>query len=574
LSGEDAGQGGGGAPKALDGRIAANAMIVMGATVISRVTGYFRELLIPARFGAGAVADAYYAAFKLPDFMFNLLIGGAISAALVPILSGSISKGEEKEGWAAVSRFINAVMAAAAVISVLGAVFAPQLVTILLPGYSPDVPEQLEILRLTARLTRVLFPSVAFLMLAGFANSVLYSYQRFTAAAFGPALYNVLCVLSILALSGGDEASYYNVDRVVYGIMASALAYFLFQASFAMKNIRGNYVPTLNLRHRGFVRLVLIAVPALVASSVLHVNILVATYFASLYGEGTLARFNLADRTWQLPFGIIASSVGIALLPVLSGKMAKGDVGGFNEDLTRGLRSALFLIIPTAAGLASLSGLVVRAMWQNSAKVSEAALDQTAAMLACFCVALCAQSANTILNRAFYACNRTLTPMLCGVCVIGLNIALNFAFYGLHRAGALEAVGAAAMPLAYSAACCANTVLLATLLGRRVQGLSVFGGSGGFFARVGASAAAMSAALLAAWARLPKGWVVGEFSAGLRARQVAAFGALAALGAAVYFAAALLLKTPEALFVTGAAKGRALKLLRKAGLGRQRKKVG
>ncbi|MDR1060274.1 MAG: murein biosynthesis integral membrane protein MurJ [Clostridiales bacterium] len=521
-------------------RLATDAYIVMGATVLSRLTGFFREMLIPAKFGVGYVADVYEMAFRFPDLMFNLLIGGAISAALIPVLSGSISKGEEREGWQAVSRFINLTMALTVAICIAGSVFSEQLVMFVAQGWDPADPVELEMIRMTARLTRILFPSVAFLMLAGFANSVLYSYQRFAAAAFGPALYNVLCVFSIAFLSSGDSAAYYNVERVVVGVMLSAFSYFVFQTLCALRNIRNRYVLSFDARHAGFRRLFSYAAPALVSSSLLQVNAIVTSSFSSLFAKGSLIALRMADRTWQMPLGIIAQSMGIALLPNLSGRMARGDEAGYRGALVQGLKSVLLLTVPISAAFFVLSRQIMRALFQTSGRVTEPDIAVTALILSCYATSLVTQSVATILTRAFYARNETKVPMVLGMLAIALNIALSVAFYYLTP------FGLNGMAVAYSVSSLANAGLLAALLGRKAPSLGLVAALRPFLAKTFAAAGIMSALLALGNRLVPRGWVMAEaVSAPLKIRQLAVLGANAAVGAAVYFALLTAFGLPE-----------------------------
>ena len=531
-------------------RLAVDASIVMGATMISRITGFFREMLIPAKFGVGIVSDVYDVAFKFPDLMFSLLIGGAISAALVPVLSGSISRGEEGEGWQAISRFINLTMAITLVVCVLGIVFSERLVVLFAQGWDPAIAEDAIKIEMAARLTRVLFPSVAFLMLAGFANSVLYSYQRFASAAFGPALYNILCIASIAFLSGGGPEDYYHVDRVVYGVMLSSLTYFIFQTAWAYKNIKGNYAPRFDIRHKGFRRLFGIALPSLISSSVVQINTMVSASFSSRFEAGSIIAMRMADRTWQMPYGIIAQSIGIALLPNLSGKYANGDLSGYKKLLTSGLRYTLLLAIPVFAACITLSNLIMRKLFFNSGRMAESDVALTASILVFYSSALITQSINTILVRAFYACNETRTPMLTGVSIIGLNILLSVAFYYLTD------IGVRGMAFAYAISSFVNVILLVILLNRKLPGLNALGGQGLYFLKTGGAAAIMASVLYLIGRAAPGGFVTGPFSLALKLRQILALGANAAAGALIYFGLLAAFRLPEVNEIAGYIKNR------------------
>jgi putative peptidoglycan lipid II flippase len=209
-------------------RLTVTAAIVMSSIVLSRLTGFFREILIPNMLGTNTVGDAYAIAFRITGLMYDMLVGGAIAAALIPILSGYLARKEEEDGWKVVGTFINVVLVAMVFVSILGMVFAPQIVDIAAWGMKKNA----EARSLAVSLTRILFPSVAFLMLAGITNGVLNSYQKFAAAAYGPSIYNIGSVLSILLLSR------FGVKIVAVGLMCSSCIYFLVQLGFAWKNFR------------------------------------------------------------------------------------------------------------------------------------------------------------------------------------------------------------------------------------------------------------------------------------------------------------------------------------------------
>jgi len=534
-------------------RLAINASIVMGATIMSRLTGFVREMLIPARFGVGHVADMYDVAFKFPDLMFNLLIGGAFSAALIPVFSGSISKGEEKEGWDAISKFMNAVIVLMVVICVVGSIFSRQLVSIIAAGWDPNNPEELEMIIVASRLTRVIFPSVAFLMMAAFANSVLYSYQRFASAALGPALYNVLCISSISLLSTQNPDEYYGVERVVYGVMLSSLAYSLFQLRFAFKNIKGNYVFRIKLKDKGFQRVFGLAVPSMISSSVIQINTMITTGFGSLFAFGSIAAIRMADRTWQMPLGIIAQSMGVALLPTLSGEIVNDDRTGYKKTLAQGVKTVLLLTIPCAMACIILNSMIMRTLFQFSRKVTEEDIRLTATILIFYSTSLITQSVNTILTRAFYACNETMLPMMTGVSIIALNILLSAAFYFVTPFGVFG------MALAYSISSVVNTVLLVKFLTKRFSGLNLTEGMLGFLKSVVIAVAAMSAVLICYRALLPNSLIIGEFSIVLKVKQVVTLMAAAIIGAGVYLFIISKMRIEEYALVAGMLKSKILR---------------
>ncbi|HEX9060775.1 MAG TPA: lipid II flippase MurJ, partial [Clostridia bacterium] len=266
--------------KTQNGKLAKAAMIVMSSIILSRITGFLRVVLIPYRMGVSKTADAYNIAFLLPDLMFNLLVGGAIASALIPVLSGYIENKKEKEGWVSVSSFLNSIMLGIAVFCILGAIFTPQIIPVVAPGFkSKGIETQL----LAINLTRVLFPSVSFLMLAGLCNGVLNSYRRFASAAYGPCIYNLGSAASIF-IFGSKNAQ--DVQKVAYGVLASAFIYFVFQLVFTIKHLRF-YRPSIHFKERGFIDLVKLAVPSLLSSSIVQLNVIISASFVTLFRDGS-----------------------------------------------------------------------------------------------------------------------------------------------------------------------------------------------------------------------------------------------------------------------------------------------
>jgi putative peptidoglycan lipid II flippase len=436
--------------------VGAAALIVMSSIVVSRITGFFREMLVPNFFGIGQVADAYSIAFKITGLMYDLLVGGAIAAALIPVLTGYIEKNEQEDGWKALSTFINVVFAAMAFTAAMGMVFAPWIVPFFARGFDKETSD------LTVSLIRILFPSVAFLMLAGISNGILNSYKRFAAAAYGPTIYNLGSIASIIFLSK------YSIKAVAFGVMCSAAVYFLFQLSFALKNLK-YYRLRVYFRHPGFNRLIRLAIPSLISSSIVQVNVVISSSFASLFGPGSVAALNIADRVWQLPYGIFAQGMGIAMLPTLSGRYAVGDLDEYRNILQKSLKTVLFFTIPSALGFVVLKYPLIKTILKFTHQVKEEGIENTGRILMFFSIALITHSIVAIINRGFYAVNDTKTPLFTGMGAIAVNFLFSFIFYTFFN----ESLAAGGMALAYSIASLINAAVLLALLNRKVGSLGL-----------------------------------------------------------------------------------------------------
>lgn len=436
------------------------AVIVMSSIVLSRITGFLREMLIAYKIGRNNFSDAYIIGFTIPDLMYNLLVGGAISAALIPFLSGHIEKGEEKEGWRAASTFINIIFIGIVILSIAGMVFAPQLLPVFNRKYMQQTPE---IQQLTVSVTRTLFPSVSFLMLAGICTGVLNSYRKFAAAAYGPTIYNIGSIISIMMFGAPDAA---GIKKVAAGVAASAAVYFAFQFLSAHKELK-HYRPVIRLKDNGFRNLFGQALPSIFSSSVVQINAIISISFVSLFAAGSVTAFRNANTTWQLPYGIFAMGIGTAMLPTLSRKLALGEIGEYRSLLMKSLKTVLFLSTPSAVAFIMLRYDIVSAIFSWGGQFKQSDVSHVAKILMVFSIAMITQSIVATMNRGFYAAGDTKTPLLVGIGTIFLNLFLGYVF---TRYTSMEAEG---MALSYSVISTVNAVMLLLLLNKKMKGIQL-----------------------------------------------------------------------------------------------------
>lgn len=525
------------------------AAIVMTALVVSRITGFIRQTLVPSIIGSNELGDAYDFAFKITDLMFYLLVGGSIAAALIPVLTGYIAKSKEKDGWTAVSTFMNTMFLAMLVLVILGIIFAPQIVPLLALGFSETQ------IKLIIDLTRILLPSVGIMMLAGMVNGVLNAYHRFSAAAYGPSLYNVLCAFSIIFLSR------ISIQAIAVGVLCSAMIYFLFQLAFALKNMK-YYRMVIDYKHPGSGMMFRLAVPSLLSSSIAQVNVFITSMFTTLYPVGSVVALNIADRIWQTPYGIFAQGMGIALLPTLAEDYASDKLNEFKRILIKGLKTVMLLTVPSAAALAVLSKPLIE-FFKFSAKFDAKSMATAQSILMFFTIALLAHSILTILIRAFYAANDTKTPLFTGIVEILINIG---GAYLLYR---YTDLGAGGMALSYSVAGVVNAALLFYLLNKKLNGL----GLKKFF--VFSLKAIISAVLMSAVIYLLN--KILNIDAVLLNYETAAAGQIikakffeilflginATVGIAVYFGAMILMKAEEASYIYDSFKNKIKRIFKR-----------
>jgi putative peptidoglycan lipid II flippase len=461
-------------------------------------------------------------AFKITDLMFNLLIGGAISAALIPALSGYIARKDEEDGWKTIGTFINTILMIMAGISILGVIFSPQIVNVLAPGFSSASKE------LTVSLIRILFPSVSFIMLAGLLNGVLNSYQRFAAAAYGPIVYNLGSIASILFLYR------YGVQFAAFGVMCSAIIYFLFQLSFAWKNLK-YFRFKLFIHHSGVKGLFKLAIPSLLASSIIQVNVIISASFASGFALGSIALLTNANDTWQLPYGIFAGSVAIAILPMLSHKYAMGDIVDFRNIISKGLRNVLMINIPAMVAFVVLAQPIISVIYKWSDKVN---VNATGYVLMFYSLALITQSILAVISRAFYAVNDTKTPLYMGICTIIINVSLCVIFNNTTT------LGVSGIALAFSLSSAFNAFSLLFILSRK-KGLFSLRSLKSFLIKVCIASLVMGIVLFTTDKFVPVDFAA-KFSSSQKLKEVTFLIIEIVSGLLIYFGIAYALRLDEA----------------------------
>jgi putative peptidoglycan lipid II flippase len=419
----------------------------MIALILSKLTGQIREMLIPGRIGYGWVSDAYILGFMVPDLIYQLLVGGSIQAAITPTLSGAISNRDERKTWRSVSIFINVTSIVMLAAVLIGEVLIPYA----LPLFSGDKSQQT--IDLAISVSRVLFPQVFFMMLAALSIGVLNAYKKFTAASLGPVVYN-LCVVVSMILFGNKTQE--GVVKVAAGVMISACIYFLMQFFFSRREFR-NYRLTFEMKDKGFRRLVKLAVPTLISASIVQLNLIILSAFTNFYSDGSLTSLRFAITTWQLPYGVFAVAIGSVMLPTLAGHFAKKDVKACSKTLTKSLRNALFLTIPSAIIFAMLSNEVIRGIFQWGAGLTAENIDLTSRMLSWYCIAMVCHTIIFIQNMSFYAVGRTKIPLINGIITLVTNTLFCYVFTTFTPFGVIS------MPIAFALSSIISVVLLYSL---------------------------------------------------------------------------------------------------------------
>jgi len=430
-------------------KVTGAAGIIMFATLLSRVTGFLRTYLIYAVMKPGGYSDEFILAFSLPDIMFNLLAGGAIAAALIPVLSSLISKGNEEDAWKALSTFLNISMMALLVMEVVFLFWTDGILNLVAAGYKNGKGDK----EMLVNLTRRLLLNVPFMMLAGQCNGILNSYKKFAAAAFGPVVYN-LCTILGIGLFGAT-----NVYTTAWAIVGSAAIFFMIQMASTWKHFKQFHF-RIEIQQPAFRRMMKLAVPSLASSSIVEFNNVVARGFATFFDKGMLTLLNNANRTWQLPMGIFAQSVGIAMLPTLSAHHAANDKDAFRRLFNRGIRAVFLICLPIAMIMVVQNDQIMRVLFKWGTLPEEDVFYGGIALLG-YAAALISASLLGLTIRAYYAMHDSLTPLLNGLLGIAVNYGFNVLF---HR---LTNFGIAGTALAYTITSYVNMFILLVLFSQK-----------------------------------------------------------------------------------------------------------
>ena len=391
--------------------LAAAALIVGAASLASRLMGVFRDLLLASTFGAGASLDTYYAAFRWPDLLYNLLVLGALSAGFIPVFTEYLERKGEGEARALAQRVFSFMGLAMIILSVLLALLMPWLVPIVTHGFS------LEQQQTVITLSRIMCLSPVFLGLSAVMGGVLQARRRFIAFAVAPVLYNLGIIIGILFF-----APSMGIQGVAWGVVLGALMHCLAQASVAYSlGLRKIVAPSWT--DEGLRRIGKLMIPRTAGLAVSQVNLLIILSLASSLPAGSIAVFNLANNIQTLPLGLFGISFAIAAFPKLSQAMAKQDEQTFREAFISAARQILFYVIPITGLFLMLRAQVVRIILGQGAFSWDDTI-RTADTLAVLAVSLPFQTLIPLLARGFYAKQDTWKPVIVGIGAELINITL------------------------------------------------------------------------------------------------------------------------------------------------------
>ncbi|WP_421951921.1 murein biosynthesis integral membrane protein MurJ [Pelagibacterium sp.] len=493
-----------------------NTMSVGGLTLLSRIFGFVRDALIAAVLGIGPAADAFQAAFRLPNLFRRLFAEGAFNTAFVPMFSGALETDGADAAKKLAGRIMSWLVAAILIVTILAEIFMEPIMTVFVPGFVGD-PEKFA---LTVFLSRIMFPYLACMSLMAAYGAILNSLGKFFAAAFAPVLLNlvniaVLVPLAIWTLENpADVAFWLGVAAMAGGIAQLALVFFTIR--------RAGFLPAIGMpRYTDEVRRFwLLALPAIAAGGIIQINVFVGTVIAS-QADAAIAIIANADRLYQLPLGIIGIAIGTVLLPELSRHLSSGREVEARASQSQALQLSMVLTLPAAVALFVLAEPIVRVLFERGAFDAAATVAVSHTLMG-FSLGLPAFVLVRVLQPGFFSRKDTKTPtLIAGVSLI-VNIAVSLTLFP-H----LEHIGIA---LATATSAWVNVGLLVLFLARR-----------GHFRLEGREGMALSGTLGVAIAMGLALWALSLFAAPAFAPgfffplQTLALLMICALGAVLYF---------------------------------------
>ncbi len=474
------------APVSTDVILARAALVLLLGNVLSRVLGLVREQTIAYLFGVSGAASSFVAASQVPTMVFDLLLGGAVTAALVPVFADYARNNRE------FSALFGAMLALAAV--VLGAmvlalsIFAEPLVRVLVPGFASQAANQClisastataatgnneaaaDLLAQTVTLTRLALPAAAFLGLSGVVNAALYAGHKPHYPAFCAAVYNLSIIVTALALVGR-----FGIASLAVGVLVGSVGQLVFQAPGIW---RMGLRPRLALRHPGVPRILRLYAPVFAGLIITQLAIVLDRNLASCTGQDSIAAMNYATRLVQLPLGLVGTAIALAVLPLLAAAGGRADTADFRRILSQGIRLILMLMLPVFALMVIWHQPIVALVYERGAFDASDA-DATGLALLLYSLQLPLTGLDQLFIFAYYARKNTLTPVLVGILGIGFYLAVALPL--------LQTLGMPGLVLANTVQNSGHALVMLWLLRRLLGGV---GGAdfGAFFARIGASA--------------------------------------------------------------------------------------
>lgn len=420
------------------------------ATVLAKLCGLLRDSFIGAFFGTGSNADAYFAATKIPLLFFDVVIGGVISAAFIPVFNEYLEKSTKQCALEFANKFINVILVITGLMCICGIIFAPQLIEIITPGLSVDTK------LLAVRLSNILFPMIIFTGLAFSFVGILQSFGEFNIPAIISLVSNGMMILYLLIFR----------DRFgVYGLAIAMLVGWGLQAAVQIPSLikfSYRYSPDFRFNDEGLKKTAILALPLLISTWVQPIGSLVNMRFASNLGEGTMSALEYANRLYIIMVGVFSFVVTNLIFPSLARANAADNTSERHALMHGALKSVSFVMLPIMAGFILLSEPVVKLIY-NYGEFDSSSVYLTAQALKFYSIGMIGYSYSEVLNKSFFAMQDSKTPMINALISIGANIILSYILS--------KSFGIGGLALASALAASINALLNFVMMNKRIKGI-------------------------------------------------------------------------------------------------------
>jgi len=418
-------------------------------SLLAKFSGLARDAVFSNRFGTGELIDAYFAAFRIPDFIFNLLFLGTISVAFIPVFSDYLAK-DKNSAFKLASGIINATIIATVAITLLALLFVDPLVHAIAPGFSGEIFE------LTRDFTKVILLSPLLLSLSAIVSSLLHTYKKFTVVAAVPVVYNLSIIFGVLVL-------YPAIGPVglAWGVVLGAFLHLIMQLPQVFV-LGFKYSLSLSIKDPGFIRFWKLYWPRIFSMGTGNVTLLIATIFGSFLASGSLAVFYYANNLQAVFLSVFAISAAIAVFPTLAEFYNQKKVEEFKDLFAKTIIQILYFIVPLSVLMLILRAQIVRLVLGIGEGTSFSFADTriVSLTLGLFVVSLFAQALIPLFSRAFYARHNTIVPVVIGFITIAVNIAATYFF--------VTRFGVPGMAIAFSLTSIIHLLLLVTELHKKM----------------------------------------------------------------------------------------------------------
>jgi len=512
--------------------ITRSAGVVGSLTLLSRIAGYARDMVIAYFFGASASTDAFWVAFRIPNLLRRLFAEGSLTISFIPVFTDYLEKGNKEEAKKVADTVFTLLFYLLLLVSIAGVLLSPYIIKLFASGFDEQTFD------LAVTLNRIMFPYILFISLTALSMGVLNSLRHFFAPAISPALANICIIAAIFILQRSLDVPIY---AAAIGVILGGVLQFVLQLPF-LKREGFQFGFKKSLRHPAVKRIGLLILPQLFGVAVYNLNILVNTQYASFMPQGSISYLYFAERLIEFPLGIIAVSIATVLLPSLSSHVSKGEYEKFRQTYSYTLRLMLFILIPALVGLIVLRVPICNLLYQRG-EFSYAATIFTSQAIFGYALGLWAVGGIRITAPAFYAMQDTKTPVI--IAFIAFIVNAVFGYVLGFKLGMLHT----GLAVASSISSILNFILLFYLVEKRVGDIKV------------KEILTLAAKLIVI--SLIMGAVVWKFSgiiewndSGFAWEKIGVLAGSILLAGAVYFSLAKLLRVEESDYLFGMIKRR------------------